>query len=62
VKKLDALKRGQTVTIQADLGGNEYKEKFYCNIRGWNIVVDSAAPASVETSEPDVAGDESLPF
>jgi hypothetical protein len=62
VTKLDSLKRGQTVTIQADLGGNEYKEKFYCNVRGWKIVVDSAALASVETSAPDVAGDDEPPF
>jgi hypothetical protein len=62
VAKLDALKRGQTVTIQADLGGNEFKEKFYANVRGWKVVVDSDAPASVETSVPDVSGDECPPF
>jgi len=36
-KTLDALSVGDWVRVEADIRGNEYNGKYYCNITGWRI-------------------------
>ena len=35
---LDSYKVGDTVTVDVNLRGSEYKGKYYVNLQGWKIV------------------------
>jgi len=56
---LDKYEAGQDVTVNFDIRGNEYKEKYYVNLNCWKIQGgeggnsgENQAPAQSSTSQP----------
>ena len=41
---LDNYKVGETVTVDINLRGSEYKGKYYANIQGWKIAKSDGTP------------------
>jgi hypothetical protein len=55
---LDEIKAGDVVTIYFNIRGREYNGKYFNNLVGWKIAVDSAAAKTGQT--PDT--NEDIPF
>ena len=47
---LDKYAEGQDVTVNFDIRGNEYKEKYYVNLNCWKIQGSQAAGAPAQAS------------
>lgn len=73
VDKLDGVKVGDTVEVSYNLRGNPHNGKWYVNLTGWKLNIQSSAPQSAPaqpkaTSKQEVAfasdkfDDENLPF
>ena len=65
---LDDVGVGDDVTVTFDLRGNEYKEKYYVNLRAWKLEKGDASGSDddrppLPTKEPkDLEADDDLPF
>ncbi len=68
---LDKYTDGQDVTVNFDIRGNEYKDKYYVNLNCWKIqsaqsngnspAPQSSGSADIEPSPEDLASDD-IPF
>jgi hypothetical protein len=57
---LDSLSVGDDVTVTFDIRGREYSGRYFNNLQGWKIAVNSGASATTEDKPPvadDVPGD-----
>ena len=66
---LDEIAIGETVTIEINLRGRQWKDKVFNTIAGWKITVDKKAESNmvkqvVMTKEPELITEDSndLPF
>ena len=55
---LDEIKAGDVVTIYFNIRGREYNGKYFNNLVGWKIAVDSA----VAKTDPTPDTNEDIPF
>jgi single-strand DNA-binding protein len=69
IEMVDALNLGDLVNVSFDVRGNEYKGRYYVNLKAWNIDVESKAnigeaTGSIEESvpSPDDDGEDDAPF
>ena len=67
VAKLDAVNVGDEVTVTFDVRGREYNGRYFNNLVGWKINVDSKAEAPVvDPNQPreadEGAFDSEIPF
>jgi len=47
---LDGLQIGQSVSVEANVGGREYSGKYYPSITGWKIDTIAATPSRVAST------------
>lgn len=60
INKLDGIKEGDTVEVQFNIRGSEYKGKYYVSLQGWALKKEDG---SHSTTEPNNNIDEDgLPF
>ena len=50
------IAEGDVVTVQFDLRGREWNGRYFCNLSGWRIEKQAAAPTSA-TAQPAPTGD-----
>ena len=70
VSKLDSVNEGDTVTVTFDIRGKEYNGRYFNNLVGWKISVDSAGQAPTSSpaepapldNDPANIEDDDLPF
>ena len=69
---LDNFKQGQNVTVNFDIRGNEFKDKYYVNLNCWKIVSadgnageqspTQASNAGQSEPSPDELVNDDIPF
>lgn len=61
--KLDAHRRGESVTVSFNIRGREYNGRHFNNLQAWRIQSNVTAPpaSSPETTSPDTKN-EDVPF
>ena len=57
ISKLDTLTIGQDVSVEVNLRGNEYNDKYYLSLNGWRIEEQTSELPTTEAKES-----EDLPF
>ena len=57
ISKLDTLTIGQDVSVEVNLRGNEYNDKYYLSLNGWRIDEQTSELPTTEAQES-----EDLPF
>jgi len=63
VTLLDHVKEGDDITVQVNLKGSEYKEKYYSSISGWKIGdSESSASFADQATTSSSSADDDLPF
>ena len=56
---LDGLQIGQSVSVEANIGGREYSGKYYASITGWKLTAGQSAPTPQVFEEEE---NTTLPF
>jgi hypothetical protein len=49
---LDGLQIGQSVSVEANIGGREYSGKYYPSITGWKLTAGQSAPPQKQSAPP----------
>jgi hypothetical protein len=49
---LDGLQIGQSVSVEANVGGREYSGKYYTSITGWKLTSGQSAPPQKQSAPP----------
>jgi hypothetical protein len=49
---LDGLQIGQSVSVEANVGGREYSGKYYPSITGWKLTAGQSAPPQKQSAPP----------
>ena len=49
---LDGLQIGQSVSVEANVGGREYSGKYYPSITGWKLNAGQSAPPQKQSAPP----------
>ena len=49
---LDGLRIGQSVSVEANIGGREYSGKYYPSITGWKLTAGQSAPPQKQSAPP----------
>ena len=49
---LDGLQVGQSVSVEANIGGREYSGKYYPSITGWKLNAGQSAPPQKQSAPP----------
>ena len=59
---LDGLRIGQSVSVEANIGGREYSGKYYPSITGWKLTSGQSAPPQKQSAPVEDIDADMLPF